>query len=231
MGVNNEIGTVHPIEKISAICKAKGVLMMTDGTQSLGKVNCHIPTIGVDVFVGSAHKVYGPKGIGFIYVKRKNPRVVFDPLIQGGSQEDNKRSGTYNVPAIVGMGEAVKMAVEKQNEEAKRIRTLSDYFKMELKQRFQAEIIEGNEYVPHIINVAFPGASNTFVRPLANDVAFSVGAACSSSANKGSYVLQKCGRSDELIKKSIRFCIGKYTQKDDICQVLTQINTRIAAEM
>ncbi len=229
MCANNEIGTIQPITEISKIIKAfKTERLMfsytlypvfhTDAVQSFQFLDCNVNNLGVDLMTLSAHKIYGPKGIGALYVANKVQHIL-NPIITGGGQEFNLRSGTENVASIVGFGKAVELSVKNRAKETERIGDLTDYFRREIKKIHpQLEINGENPKLPNILNVNFPGqnAQDLLIKLDINGIAVSSGSACSARALKPSYVLKAIGLADNKIKNSLRFSLGKPTTKKEI---------------
>jgi cysteine desulfurase len=201
MAANNEIGTLHPLEKIGALCKEKGVLFHSDATQAAGKVPLDVEAQHVDLLSLSAHKFYGPKGVGCLYVRRKNPRVRLTAQMDGGGHERGMRSGTLNVPGIVGMGAAAAFAKAEMSAEAQRLSALRD--------RLQARL-------PHLTNVSFPYVEGESLIMGIKDIAVSSGSACTSASLEPSYVLKSLGLGDELAHSSIRFSLGRFTTAEEV---------------
>lgn len=220
--INNEIGTTHPIEEIGRICRTNNTLFLCDATQSIGKTKVDAQAKNIDILVGSGHKIYGPKGVGFIYTNRKQPRVQLPAQMHGGMQEEGKRAGTYNVPGIVGLGEAIQLANTSLEEVTEHVAILNKEIIDELK-KVGGVIIQSVNPTPFIINVAFPNADSNFITELSKDVAISVGAACSTGNGKPSYVLKQLGIEEDLIKKSIRISIGKSSTREEALTLIKKI--------
>ncbi|MEO1751558.1 IscS subfamily cysteine desulfurase [Thiofaba sp. EF100] len=216
MFVNNEIGVIQDIEKLGAICRAKGVIFHVDAAQATGKVAIDLANLPVDLMSFSAHKTYGPKGIGALYVRRK-PRVRVEAQMHGGGHERGMRSGTLAVHQIVGMGEAFRIAGQEMAAENERIRMLRDRLWNGIKD-MEEVYVNGDltHRVPHNLNVSFNFVEGESLIMALKDIAVSSGSACTSASLEPSYVLRALGRSDELAHSSIRFSIGRYTTVEEI---------------
>jgi len=219
MAANNEIGTLQPIEAIGAITRRRGVLLHCDATQAIASLSCKVDAISADLLSLSAHKIYGPKGSGALFVRRRRPRARLRPLFDGGGHERGLRSGTLNVPGIVGLGVAAKIVREEREPEAARIRALRDRLLEILKEAIPDLIVNGSlaRRLPGNLNITFPGArASTIVASLA-DVAVSAGSACSSPKTDGSsYVLRALGRKDAALLGGVRIGIGRTNTEDEI---------------
>ena len=228
MHVNNEIGVIQDIAKIGEMCRERGIIFHVDAAQSTGKVEIDLATLKVDLMSFSAHKTYGPKGIGALYVRRK-PRIRLEAQMHGGGHERGMRSGTLATHQIAGMGEAFRIAKEEMLEENKRIRALRD----RLWQGFSSmeEVhINGDmvQRVPHNLNVSFNFVEGVSLIMAIKDVAVSSGSACTSASLEPSYVLRALGRSDELAHSSIRFTVGRFTTEAEIDEVIALLQGKIA---
>ena len=228
MHVNNEIGVIQDIAKIGEMCRERGIIFHVDAAQSTGKVEIDLATLKVDLMSFSAHKTYGPKGIGALYVRRK-PRIRLEAQMHGGGHERGMRSGTLATHQIAGMGEAFRIAKEEMLEENKRIRALRD----RLWQGFSSmeEVhINGDmvQRVPHNLNVSFNFVEGESLIMAIKDVAVSSGSACTSASLEPSYVLRALGRSDELAHSSIRFTVGRFTTEAEIDEVIALLQGKIA---
>ncbi len=227
MHVNNEIGVIQDIKAIGEITRARGILFHVDGAQSAGKVSINLDDLKVDLMSFSAHKAYGPKGIGALYVRRK-PRVRLEPQMHGGGHERGMRSGTLATHQIVGIGEAFRLAREEMSKDNERIRMLRDRLLKGL-QGLEELYINGdmNNRVPHNLNVSFNYVEGESLIMALKELAVSSGSACTSSSLEPSYVLRALGRSDELAHSSIRFTIGRFTTQDEIDFAIEQIHSKI----
>ena len=214
---NNETGVVQPIKEIAAIAHQHGALFMTDATQAVGKIPVDVNEDGIDLMAFTAHKLYGPKGVGALYVRRKNPRVKITGQMDGGGHERGMRSGTLNVPGIVGFGKACELCRLEMNSEAKRISALRD----QLESAFMAieeSYVNGNTQhrLPHVSNVSFKYVEGEGLMMAMKDIAVSSGSACTSASLEPSYVLKSLGLSDDLAHSSIRFGLGRFTSAEEI---------------
>ena len=216
MLVNNEIGVIQPIREIGELCRKKGIIFHSDAAQATGKVEINLEELKVDLMSFSAHKTYGPKGIGALYVRRK-PRVRLEAQMHGGGHERGLRSGTLAPHQIVGMGEAFRIAQEEMDTELARIKALRDRLAKGLLEIEEVYINGDMEHrVPHNLNVSFNFVEGESLIMAIKDIAVSSGSACTSASLEPSYVLRALGRSDELAHSSIRFTIGRFTTEEDI---------------
>ena len=228
MYVNNEIGVIQPIEQMGEICRGKGVLLHVDAAQATGKVAIDLSKLKVDLMSFSAHKTYGPKGIGALYVRRK-PRIRLEAQMHGGGHERGLRSGTLATHQIVGMGEAFRFAREEMASENERIRMLRDRLwkgLSDIEQVFLNGDLESR--VPHNLNVSFAFVEGESLMMAIKDVAVSSGSACTSASLEPSYVLRALGRQDELAHSSIRFTIGRFTTVEEIDYTIQLLHRQIA---
>jgi cysteine desulfurase len=216
MLVNNEIGVIQPVPEIGEFCRSKGIIFHSDAAQATGKVKIDLENWKVDLMSFSAHKSYGPKGIGALYVRRK-PRVRIEAQMHGGGHERGLRSGTLATHQIVGMGEAFRLAREEMDSELSRIRALRDRLAKGL-QEIEETYINGDmdHRVPHNLNVSFNYVEGESLIMAIKDIAVSSGSACTSASLEPSYVLRALGRSDELAHSSIRFTFGRFTTEEDV---------------
>ena len=215
MMVNNEIGVIQPIAEIGELCRSKGIIFHCDAAQAVGKVEIDLEKLKVDLMTFTAHKVYGPKGIGALYVRRK-PRVRLEAQMHGGGHERGLRSGTLPTHQIVGMGEAFRIAKEEMDSELARIKALRDRLAKGLMEIEEVYVNGDMEHrVPHNLNVSFNYVEGESLIMAIKDIAVSSGSACTSAALEPSYVLRALGRSDELAHSSIRFTIGRFTTEED----------------
>lgn len=219
MAANNEIGVIQPLKDIGKLCRDKNVYFMTDATQALGKIPLDVQALHVDLLAASGHKVYAPKGTGFLYVRRSNPRVAIEPIIHGGGHEKGLRSGTLATPGIVGLAKAVEIVIKEMPKEQERLRKLRD----QLLERLLAAIpdAEVNGSMEHRLagnlNVVFPGVeSEALMIALKSEIAVSSGSACTTAAVLPSHVLKAIGLSDAQSHSSIRFGLGRFTTADEI---------------
>lgn len=218
MYANNEIGVVQPIKEIGKLCKEKGILFHTDAVQAVGKVPVNVIEDNIDLLSLSGHKIYGPKGIGALYVRRRNPRVQLTAQIDGGGHERGMRSGTLNVPGIVGLGEACAIAKKDMPEETKRLSYLRDRLKAKLEGALEETYINGSmeHRLPGNLNMSFAYVEGESLLMGINDVAVSSGSACTSATLEPSYVLKALGLGDDLAHTSIRFGIGRFNTEEEI---------------
>ena len=223
MWANNEIGTIQPISEISEIVRSRGILLMTDATQAIGKVPVDVSQ--VDLLACSAHKFYGPKGVGALYVRHRQPRVRLVPLLSGGGQERGLRGGTLNVPGIVGMGAAAVLARTEQRIDAERMQQLRDRLEAMLIERVPGLDIIGRTAprLPQTSSMTFDGISAVNLMMEARDLAISAGSACSSGTGRPSHVLKAVGLSDEKALATIRFSLGRFTTEEEIDYTIDQI--------
>lgn len=215
---NNEIGTVQDIRTIGQICHEKGVLFHTDGTQAVGKIPVDVIADNIDLMSFTAHKIYGPKGVGALYVRRKNPRVQLTAQIDGGGHERGMRSGTLNVPGIVGFGKAAELCQQLMPEEMPRLQRLRDKLKDGILAQLDEVYINGTmeRRLPHNLNMSFAYVEGESLLMGINDIAVSSGSACTSATLEPSYVLKALGAGDDLAHSSIRFGLGRFTTEEEI---------------
>ena len=227
MMVNNEIGVIQDIEAIGELCRDKGVFFHVDAAQATGKVEIDLQKLKVDLMSFSAHKTYGPKGLGALYVRRK-PRVRLEAQMHGGGHERGMRSGTLATHQIVGMGEAFRIAKEEMDEENARIKALRDRLWAGLSTMEEVHINgDMTQRVPHNLNVSFNFVEGESLMMAIKDVAVSSGSACTSASLEPSYVLRALGRSDELAHSSIRFTVGRFTTEAEIDAVVKLLQDKI----
>jgi cysteine desulfurase len=228
MHVNNEIGVIQDIETIGEICREKGIIFHVDAAQSTGKAPIDLQKLKVDLMSFSAHKTYGPKGIGALYVRRK-PRVRIEAQMHGGGHERGMRSGTLATHQIVGMGEAFRIAREEMATENERVRMLRDRLLKGLSE-IEETYVNGDmeKRVPHNLNISFNFVEGESLIMAVKDVAVSSGSACTSASLEPSYVLRALGRNDELAHSSIRFTVGRFTTEQDVDYVINLLQTKIA---
>ena len=227
MMVNNEIGVIQDVATIGEICRERGVFFHVDAAQATGKVEIDLQTLKVDLMSFSAHKTYGPKGIGALYVRRK-PRVRLEAQMHGGGHERGMRSGTLATHQIVGMGEAFRIAKEEMDVENARIKALRDRLWAGLSTMEEVHVNgDMNQRVPHNLNVSFNFVEGESLMMAIKDVAVSSGSACTSASLEPSYVLRALGRSDELAHSSIRFTVGRFTTETEIDAVIKLLQEKI----
>jgi cysteine desulfurase len=232
MTANNEIGVLQPIEEIGKICRERGVIFHTDAVQAIGKVPFDVNKMNVDIASITAHKIYGPKGVGALYVRRKNPRVQLAAIIDGGGHERGMRSGTLNVPSIVGLGKACELCMEEMPTESKRMAALRDRLKNRIMSRLDEVYVNGSmeHRLPQNLNVSFAYVEGESLLMGINDVAVSSGSACTSATLEPSYVLKALGTGDDLAHSSIRFGLGRFNTEAEVDYVsdkLVEVVTRL----
>jgi len=214
---NNEIGVIQPVKEIAAIAHKHGALFMTDATQAVGKIPVDVNADGIDLLAFSAHKIYGPKGVGALYVRRKGPRVKVTAQMDGGGHERGMRSGTLNVPGIVGFGKACELCLQEMESEAKRLSTLRDKLQAALTV-LEESYVNGNveHRLPHVANISFKYVEGEGLMMAMKDLAVSSGSACTSASLEPSYVLKSLGLSDDLAHSSIRYGLGRFTTDEEV---------------
>ena len=218
MYANNEIGVIQPVKEISAIAKKHGALFFTDAVQAVGKIPVDVNADGIDIMAFTAHKMYGPKGVGALYVRRKNPRVKVTAQMDGGGHERGMRSGTLNVPGIVGFGKACEVARLDMAADTERISKLRDKLENALTQ-IEESYVNGNpaHRLPHVSNISFKYVEGEgLMMGFNKDIALSSGSACTSASLEPSYVLKALGLGDDLAHSSLRFGLGRYTTEEQI---------------
>ncbi|MEY2746557.1 MAG: hypothetical protein RL112_1599 [Planctomycetota bacterium] len=225
MWANNEVGTINPIREIGALCKEKGVLLCTDATQAAGKVPIDVEADHVDLLALSGHKMYGPKGVGALYVRRKNPRVRLVAQMDGGGHERGMRSGTLNVPGIVGLGEACRIAKLEMEKDRAHTQGLRDQFESRVMQALDFVTINGDvrHRLPNNSNLSFSYVEGESLIMGIKDIAVSSGSACTSASLEPSHVLRAMGVGDELAHSSIRFGFGRFTTQEQVDFAVDQL--------
>ncbi len=228
MMVNNEIGVIQPIAEIGELCRARGIVFHCDAVQAAGKIPIDLATLKVDLLTITAHKMYGPKGIGALYVRRK-PRVRIEPQIHGGGHERGFRSGTLATHQIVGFGEAARIAKLEMGSDNERIRALRDRLWRGLSS-MEAVVLNGDmeKRIPGNLNVSFNYVEGESLIMAIKDIAVSSGSACTSASLEPSYVLRALGRSDELAHSSIRFTLGKFTTQEEVDYAVKLVKGKVA---
>jgi cysteine desulfurase len=225
MWANNETGVIQPLQTIAEIAKQHKILFFTDATQALGKIPISVTEDGIDLLAGSAHKLYGPKGVGILYVRRKNPRVRLSAQLDGGGQERGMRSGTLNVPGIVGFGKAASLAAEEMRRDMETIGRLRDKLEKSLLQ-IEGACLNGHSglRLATVTNISFQdSAGKRLLEVLLKDIAISSGSACSSASPEPSHVLKAMGLDDSLAYHAIRFSLGKYNKEEEIDFVIEKV--------
>ncbi|WP_454802235.1 IscS subfamily cysteine desulfurase [Mucilaginibacter phyllosphaerae] len=225
---NNEIGVIQPVKEIAAIAHKYGALFMTDATQAVGKIPVDVNRDGIDLLALSAHKMYGPKGVGALYVRRKGPRVKVTAQMDGGGHERGMRSGTLNVPGIVGLGKACEIAGAEMESEAIRLSTLRNKLEGALTV-LEESYVNGNvNYrLPHVANISFKYVEGEGLMMAMKDLAVSSGSACTSASLEPSYVLKSLGLSDDLAHSSIRFGLGRFTTEEEVDYAIEVTKTAV----
>jgi cysteine desulfurase len=232
MYANNEVGTVQPMREISAICKRKGTLLFSDAVQAVGKIPVDVNADGIDLMAFTSHKMYGPKGVGALYVRRKNPRVKVTAQMDGGGHERGMRSGTLNVPGIVGFGMAAELCRKEMESDTARISILRDKLESAL-TTLEESYVNGcvAHRLPHVSNISFKYVEGEgLMMGFNKNIAVSSGSACTSASLEPSYVLKALGLGDDLAHSSIRFGLGRFTTEEDIdytIEALTRTVTKL----
>jgi cysteine desulfurase len=225
MAANNEIGTLHPVRAIGEVCKRRGVLFHTDAVQSAGKVPIDVEEMGIDLLSLSAHKMYGPKGVGALYVRRHGPTVRLLPLFDGGGHERGRRSGTLPVPLIVGFGLACELCGEEMAAEGERLTALRERLRRGICEALDGVTRNGHatERLPGNLNLSFAWVNGLALLMGLRDVAVSSGSACTSANPEPSYVLRAIGVSDELAQSSLRFGLGRFNTEEEVGRVIDEV--------
>lgn len=229
MYANNEVGVVQPVKEISAIAKKHGVLFFTDAVQAVGKIPVDVNKDGIDLMAFTAHKMYGPKGVGALYVRRKNPRVKVTAQMDGGGHERGMRSGTLNVAAIVGFGKACELAKNEMAADAERLSKLRDKLENALLQLEEAYVNGSKEHrLPHVSNISFKYVEGEgLMMGFNKNIAVSSGSACTSASLEPSYVLKALGLGDDLAHSSLRFGLGRFTTEEQIDYTIEQVSKTV----
>jgi len=225
---NNELGVIQPIKEIGEFCKSKEILFHTDATQAVGKIEVDVIKDGIDLLSFTAHKMYGPKGVGALYVRRKNPRVKVTAQMDGGGHERGMRSGTLNVPGIVGFGKACEIAKQEMHDEAVRLEKLRNKLENSLLD-LEESYVNGSTLnrLPHTTNISFKYVEGEGLMMGIKDIAVSSGSACTSASLEPSYVLKNLGLDDELAHSSIRFGLGRFTTEEEIDFTIDCVKTAV----
>ena len=232
MYANNEIGIINPMTEIGKIAKEHGIIFAVDGVQAVGKIPVDVQKDNIDLLSISAHKIYGPKGVGALYVRRRNPRVQLSAIIDGGGHERGMRSGTLNVTGIIGLGKACELAQQEMPEESKRLRALRDRLKAGLEAKLDEVYINGSleHRLPNNLNMSFAYVEGESLLMGINDVAVSSGSACTSATLEPSYVLKALGVGEDLAHTSIRFGLGRFNTEEEVDYVtdkMVQVVTKL----
>ena len=225
MAANNEIGTLNPVAEIGALCKQRGIIFHTDASQAVGKIPFDVEVVKADLVSLSAHKIYGPKGIGALYVRRRNPRVQLSEQINGGGHERGMRSGTLNVAGIVALGAACELSMHEMEEEGIRLKAMKDYLLTRLESELDYVQANGNPHhqLPGVLNMSFLYVEGESLLMGINDVAVSSGSACTSATLEPSYVLKALGLGDEVAHSSIRFAMGRFNTMEEVDYVASKV--------
>jgi cysteine desulfurase len=231
MLANNEIGTVHPIEEIGKITRERGIVFHSDAVQGIGKIDFDVQKMNIDLASITAHKIYGPKGVGALYVRRRNPRVQLVAQIDGGGHERGMRSGTLNVPGIVGFGKAAAIMIEEGKAESARMVALRERLRQRIQDRVEETYINGSieHRLPGNLNLSFNFVEGEGMMMAIKDVAVSSGSACTSSSLEPSYVLRALGVGDELAHSSIRFGLGRFNTEEEVDYVADLVTSKVKA--
>jgi len=229
MMANNEIGTVNPIAEIGRIAKSRGVLFHCDATQGVGKIPVDVDAMGIDLMSFSAHKIYGPKGVGALYVRRKNPRVRLAPIMDGGGHERGMRSGTLPVPLIVGFGKACEICMQVMTEESKRLSELRERLKEGILKNLDEVYLNGHptKRLPNNLNLSFAYVEGESVLMGLKEIAVSSGSACTSATLEPSYVIRALGVGSDLAHSSIRFGLGRFNTEEEVDYVIKRVTETI----
>ncbi|PKV76379.1 IscS subfamily cysteine desulfurase [Pontibacter ramchanderi] len=226
---NNEVGVIQPIREISKIAKKHGVLFFTDATQAVGKIPVDVEADGIDLMAFSGHKMYGPKGVGALYVRRKNPRVKVTAQMDGGGHERGMRSGTLNVPGIVGLGKACEIAKQDMEKDTARLSAMRDRLERELLTIEESYVNGSREHrLPHVTNISFKYVEGEGLMMGVKDIAVSSGSACTSASLEPSYVLKALGLSDDLAHSSLRFGLSRFTTDEEVDYAISHVKEAVA---
>jgi cysteine desulfurase len=225
MAANNEIGTLQPIAEIGRLCQERGVLFHVDAAQAAGKIPLDVEAMGISLLSLSAHKMYGPKGIGALYVRRRDPHVRLEPQMDGGGQERGLRSGTANVPAIVGFGVACELCRQEMEREATRLTNLRERLRRGIQEELNGVTLNGHptERLPGNVNLSFAFVKGEALLMALQDVAVSSGSACTTASLEPSYVLKAIGLDDELAYGSLRFGLGRFNTEEEVDAVIGEV--------
>ena len=230
MHANNEIGTIQPVSDIGAICRKEKIFFMVDACQSFGKLDIDVDRMNIDLLTATAHKIYGPKGIGFLYARQKDPKVRLEMQMDGGGHERGFRSGTLPVPQIVGLGKAIELCLKTKDEESQRLKILRDLMLRSIQKVHPDVILNGSleQRLVHNLNLCFPGIEAESIIMKMKTVACSTGSACSSANLEPSHVIKAIGRDSEIAHSAIRFSLGRFTTKDEIHFAIQEINHTVS---
>jgi cysteine desulfurase len=232
MAANNEIGTLQPITALGTLCKERGVLFHTDAVQAAGTIPLDVEAMGIDLCSLSAHKIYGPKGVGALYVRRRNPHVRLEPILDGGGHEKGLRSGTLPVPLVVGFGKACELCRQEREQEAKRQTRLRDKLRAGIMDKLEEVRLNGHptERLPGNLNLSFAHIHGEALLMGLRDIAVSSGSACTSAEPEPSYVLKALGMNDDLAHASLRFGLGRFTTEEEIDYAINEV-ARVAKHL
>jgi cysteine desulfurase len=229
MYANNEIGVVNPMKEISAIARKHGVLVMSDATQAVGKIPVDVNKDGIDLMAFTGHKMYGPKGVGALYVRRKNPRVKVTAQLDGGGHERGMRSGTLNVPGIVGFGKACELCMQEMSSDTERIIKLRDRLEEGL-MKLEESYLNGhkNHRLPHVSNISFKHVEGEgLLMGINKNIALSSGSACTSASLEPSYVLKALGLGDDLAHSSLRFGLSRFSTEEEVDYTIKAVSDTV----
>ena len=230
MHANNEIGTIQPLTDIGAICRKEKIFFMVDACQSFGKLDIDVDRMKIDLLAATAHKIYGPKGIGFLYARQKDPKVRLEMQMDGGGHERGFRSGTLPVPQIVGLGKAIELCLKTKDEESQLLKILRDLMLESIQEVHPDVILNGSleQRLAHNLNLCFPGLEAESIIMKMKTIACSTGSACSSANLEPSHVIKAIGRDSEIAHSAIRFSLGRFTTKDEIHFAIQEINRTVS---
>jgi len=230
MAANNEIGTLHPVQEIGQLAKKRGIIFHCDAAQAVGKIPVNVEEMGIDLLSISAHKCYGPKGIGALYVRAKNPRIRLSPVIDGGGHEKGMRSGTLNVPGIVGLGAACQIAEQEMAEEARRLASLKERLQEGILSRLDQVSLNGHptQRLPGNLNLSFAYVEGESLLMGLKEIAVSTGSACTSANLEPSHVLRAIGVKEELAHASIRFGLGRFNTEEEVDYTVERLVQEVA---
>jgi len=230
MAANNEIGVIHPVKEIGQIAKERGVLFHCDGAQAVGKIPVNVEEMGIDLLAISAHKMYGPKGVGALYVRSKRPKVRLSPIIDGGGHEQGLRSGTLNVPGIVGFGKACEIAGLELPQEAARLIDLRERLKHGILSRLDEVYVNGDPVrrLPGNLNIGFAYVEGESLLMALKDIALSAGSACTSASLEPSHVLRALRLPDDMVHSSIRFGLGRFNTTEEIDYTVDRVAQEVS---
>ncbi len=227
---NNEIGTLHPIQEIGELCRERGLTFHVDAAQTVGKIPIDVIQMKIDLLSISAHKLYGPKGVGALYVRHTSPRVRLHPYLLGGGQEKGLRGGTHNVPGIVGLGKACEICAEVMASESQRLKEFRDHMIQAIQAAIPKAILNGHPTarLPHNVSITIPGVSLEHLLLGMKDIAYSSASACSSGAGSSSHVLLAIGQADDPNSSTLRFGLGRKTTREEVDYTIAQLISTVA---